>query len=56
MQFSGTLGNAAISVTDGHTLYGTFALPAAPAPEPGTVVLLATGLMGLLAYAWRKRK
>ena len=25
-------------------------------PEPGTVVLLATGLIGLLAYAWRKRK
>lgn len=25
-------------------------------PEPGTVVLLATGLLGLLAYAWRKRK
>jgi hypothetical protein len=25
-------------------------------PEPGTMVLLATGLMGLIAYAWRKRK
>ena len=25
-------------------------------PEPGTLALLATGLMGLLAYAWRKRK
>ena len=25
-------------------------------PEPGTLVLLATGLIGLLAYAWRKRK
>lgn len=25
-------------------------------PEPGTVVLLATGLIGLLCYAWRKRK
>ena len=25
-------------------------------PEPGTLVLLATGLMGLIAYAWRKRK
>ena len=26
------------------------------APEPGTLVLLAMGLIGLLAYAWRKRK
>jgi hypothetical protein len=25
-------------------------------PEPGTMVLLSTGLVGLLAYAWRKRK
>ena len=25
-------------------------------PEPSTLVLLATGLLGLLAYAWRKRK
>lgn len=25
-------------------------------PEPGTFTLLATGLFGLLAYAWRKRK
>ena len=25
-------------------------------PEPASLVLLATGLLGLLAYAWRKRK
>jgi hypothetical protein len=25
-------------------------------PEPGTIALLGTGLLGLLAYAWRKRK
>ncbi len=25
-------------------------------PEPGTVMLLFTGLVGLLCYAWRKRK
>ena len=25
-------------------------------PEPSTLVLLAIGLLGLLAYAWRKRK
>ena len=27
-----------------------------PVPEPGTVLLLAVGLIGLLAYAWRKRR
>lgn len=27
-----------------------------PIPEPGVIVLLATGLLGLLAYAWRKHK
>jgi hypothetical protein len=25
-------------------------------PEPGTLTLLAAGLLGLLAYAWRKRR
>ena len=27
-----------------------------PAPEPGALVLLGTGLMALLAYAWRRRR
>ena len=27
-----------------------------PIPEPGTLALLATGLIGLLCYAWRRRK
>ena len=25
-------------------------------PEPGSIVLLIIGLIGMLAYAWRKRK
>jgi hypothetical protein len=28
----------------------------APTPEPSTLALLGSGLFGLLAYAWRKRK
>jgi hypothetical protein len=27
-----------------------------PVPEPGTLALLSTGLIGLLCYAWRKRR
>ena len=27
-----------------------------PVPEPSTIALLATGLLSLLAYAWRKRR
>ncbi len=29
---------------------------AVPIPEPSTLALLITGLSGLLAYAWRKRR
>jgi probable HAF family extracellular repeat protein len=33
-----------------------FLLIAVPTPEPSTLLLAASGLVGLLAYAWRKRK
>jgi hypothetical protein len=36
--------------------YGLSEVRFAATPEPGTVVLLTSGLIGLLAYAWRKRK
>ena len=37
------------------TFYGEFDVVKA-VPEPSTIALLTTGLLGLLAYAWRKRK
>ena len=27
-----------------------------PTPEPGTWVLMGTGLVGLLGYGWRRKK
>jgi hypothetical protein len=35
---------------------GIFAMAVSTVPEPGSLVLLATGLAGLLACVWRKRK
>ena len=52
----------------GNTLYGTtttggaygdgtvFALDLTPAPEPSTFTLLAAGTIGLIGWAWRRRK
>ena len=36
--------------------FSAAASAAAATPEPSTSLLLAGGLFGLLAYAWRKRK
>lgn len=35
---------------------GVFAIAVSTVPEPATLILLPSGLLGLLAYAWRKRK
>jgi hypothetical protein len=49
-----SFGNGGLGVTiSNHTLMGT---GTTLVPEPGTLALLASGLVGLLAYAWRKRK
>lgn len=41
---------------DGGTIANFSHVSMNAVPEPGTVVLLATSLFGLLCYAWRKRK
>jgi hypothetical protein len=47
-----------IGVTDGGLEWGGFngLQVMESVPEPCTLIMLATGLVGLLAYAWRKRK
>jgi hypothetical protein len=47
-----------LNVTFGGGVWGgTFnAMQVVGVPEPGTMVFLVTGLLGLLVYAWRKRK
>ena len=36
--------------------YGLSTVEFQAAPEPTSMVMLITGLLGLLAYAWRKRR
>ena len=54
--------NGLIGLDNGNAVGGTFEnvpyvgpLPP-PVPEPSTLALLVSGMIGLLAYAWKKRK
>ena len=62
---SGWSLTAATAIDDNGDIIGYAATPsgnqafliaAAVVPEPSSLLLFAAGLMGLLAYAWRKRK
>ena len=48
--------NASVWVTGSGGYIDNLSLTSVPIPEPGTLALLATGLIGLLCYAWRKRR
>ncbi len=45
----GTTGGTGYNYFDNIHLYG-------PVPEPSTVALLVTGALGMLAYAWRRKR
>ena len=47
-----------LSPSDGCFMEDTIVTATAPAPvpEPSTILLLSTALIGLVAYAWRKRR
>jgi len=54
-------GELVVTITPDNTgngwhMYGFTNEAAGVVPEPSTLALLACGLAGLLAYAWRKRK
>ena len=51
-------GNGTVNGADLTTVlsnYNQYLDVGAAVPEPGTLLLAAAGLLGLLAYAWRKR-
>jgi hypothetical protein len=52
---SGDLALSNITLFSDNTNH-PFYVDASTVPEPGTAVMLTAGLIGLLAYAWRKRK
>ncbi len=55
LQGSPTWGPGIFATNFSYNMNGTIDF-AHPAPEPNTLILLAAGALGLLGYAWRKRR
>jgi hypothetical protein len=49
-------GGAASTVAFDARVTGTFTTAVTPIPEPGSLVLLGLGGLGLVGYGWRRRK
>jgi hypothetical protein len=49
-------GTTVYSAEDGYARTQIMAVGGYAIPEPSAIALLATGIIGLLAYAWRKRR
>jgi hypothetical protein len=58
LKFAGTPGWGGWGFSNSVNLHGSVSVYAhvAPLPEPSMMVLAASGLIGLLCYAWRKRR
>lgn len=48
------IGHMATDLSTVNVVYGMSVVT--PVPEPSTLLLMATSVFGMLAYAWRKRK
>jgi hypothetical protein len=68
MMVTNDFGEISVTAIHGHILSGGSAIDVfvahaesdisnpAPAPEPGTLTLAGVGLVGMVGYAWRRRK
>jgi hypothetical protein len=53
---AGAIDRFSLASVGGWALYDNVKVTLTATPEPSSVVLLAAGLVGLLAYAWRKQR
>jgi hypothetical protein len=59
---AGSTLDLVVSLTSGHTFTGadmtgvSQSITLTTAPEPSSIAILVSALLGLLAYAWRKRR